>query len=154
MNERDDPLSAHLFSLGGEKWRKLRNKFTPTFTSAKMKLMFPIMLDVAERFRAHLQESVKRNNELEMKEFCSLFTNDVIGRCAFGIECNSLENPNTEFRSFGRKLVNEPRHSALFLLLLEYFRFIGPLFRVKRVSDDVAYFYMKVARDTVEYSLQ
>jgi cytochrome P450 family 6 len=39
--------------------------------------------------------------ELEMKEVASLYSTDVISSCAFGIEANSLENPDSEFKKAG-----------------------------------------------------
>lgn len=50
FNEHGDPISAHLFALDGKKWRVLRTKLSSAFTSLKMKNLFPIVVDVADRF--------------------------------------------------------------------------------------------------------
>lgn len=150
-NQKDDPLSAQLFSLAGDDWRKLRTKLTPTFTSGKMKLMFSTVVEMAERFRGCLSEIIKEHDEVEMKELLARFTTDVIGTCAFGLECNSLNDPNAEFRHYGRLLTTKRRHNELFLILMKRYKRIARMLHVKLLPDDVAAFFMKVVHDTVEY---
>lgn len=152
-NEKEDPISAHLFAVDGEKWHKLRHKLSPTFTSGKMKFMYPTMIDVAQRFNECAARTVvvNGNQQVEMKELLARFTTDVIGTCAFGIECNSLEDPNAIFRTMGRKAFSEPRHKGFAVSLIRAFPSIARRLGVKAFPDDVASFFMKVVRDTVEY---
>ncbi|EDS32056.1 cytochrome P450 6a22 [Culex quinquefasciatus] len=84
-NERDDPLSAHLFTIEGSRWRALRAKLTPTFTSGKMKMMFPIVRDVAGELEKCLGQELAMDSNVEMKDILARFTTDVIGNCAFGL---------------------------------------------------------------------
>lgn len=150
-NEVDDPLSAHLFSLDGEEWKKLRHKLSPTFTSGKMKFMFPTIVEVGERFRDCLFDVVKEHEELEIKDLLARFTTDVIGTCAFGIECNSLKDPNAEFRRHGRDVFEKPRNSTLKNVLISGFMGTSKKLHVKTIADEVSEFFLGVVRDTIEY---
>lgn len=149
FNDVDDPLTAHLFSLNGEKWKILRKKISPTFALDKMKIMFTTICEVAERFRDCLSDRVHQD-QIEMKDILARFTTDVIGNCAFGIECDSLNDANSEFRHYGRKLFEEPRHSAWVRRLLDEYSNIGRMFGVKKIPDDISAFFMKTVRDEVE----
>lgn len=56
----DNDFAAHLFSISGSQWRNLRVKLTPTFTSGKMKLMFPILVECSKKFQQVLNEPAAR----------------------------------------------------------------------------------------------
>jgi len=43
---------------------------------------------------------------VEMKDLFTRYTNDVIATSAFGIECDSLNNPRNEFYEMGRDVTN------------------------------------------------
>lgn len=45
VNEEKEPITGHLFLIGGEKWRFLRNKLSPVFTSGKIKMMYHTISD-------------------------------------------------------------------------------------------------------------
>ncbi|XP_037949037.1 cytochrome P450 6a2-like [Teleopsis dalmanni] len=149
-NERDDPLSAHLFALDGVKWKQLRQKLSPTFTSGKMKFMFPTVVKVAEQFVHVLNDLLKEGNNFDVKELSARFTTDVIGTCAFGIECNSLKDPNAEFRTMGRNALSLTRHSAPIMALIQSHPKWARKLGMRKVHQDIHNFFMRIVHETVE----
>ncbi|XP_037903223.1 uncharacterized protein LOC119646713 [Hermetia illucens] len=150
-NEEDDPLSAHMFSVEGEKWKSLRTKLSPTFTSGKMKFMFPAVIEVAHRFNATLADIVKPGTELEIRDFLARFTTDVIGSCAFGIECNSLKDPNSAFRYYGKKIFEDPPLGPALLLLAIQYPDLARKLHVRQMRKEVSDFFLNTVRETIDY---
>lgn len=72
MDEKNDPISAHLFSLTGAKWRILRHKLTPTFTSGKMKMMFGTLLDCTKGLHKVLEKT--NGKEVDIKDILGKFS--------------------------------------------------------------------------------
>ena len=77
---------------------------TGIFTSGKMKMMFPLVNKCAEEMNSVLMKHISNPEGVDIKDLCSRYTTDVIGNCAFGLDTNSLQNPNTEFRAMGSKV--------------------------------------------------
>lgn len=150
-NEKDDPLSAHLVALEGAKWKNLRTKLTPTFTSGKMKTMFPTIIGVADEFQKMMKNEVVGNAEIEMKDILARFTTDVIGTCAFGIECNSLQDPNAQFRRMGRKIFSVAKGRLLKLITAQQFRSLARMLGITLIDKDVSDFFIGAVRDTIKY---
>uniref|UniRef100_A0A1L8E463 Putative cytochrome n=1 Tax=Nyssomyia neivai TaxID=330878 RepID=A0A1L8E463_9DIPT len=150
-NLQDDPLSGHLFNIDGERWKTLRAKISPTFTSGKMKMMLPTVVDVGENFHKILFRDIGQEAEVEIKDYLARFTTDVIGSCAFGLECNSLENPNAEFRRFGDKAFSTPWLKVLKFHFNASFMSLARKLRMRSFDKDVTDFYKSVVFDTVKY---
>lgn len=154
-NVEDDPLTGHLVAIEGEQWRAMRTKLTPVFTSARMKYMFSTVVKVGENFEKTIGESLKETHDqlLEIKDLCSRFTTDVIGNCAFGIECNSLNDPNAEFRQRGKNIF-KPRYNSLVQLFTITNGQLAKKMHMKLFPDDLTEFFMGIVRQTVDYRLK
>ncbi|XP_039953556.1 probable cytochrome P450 6a23 [Bactrocera tryoni] len=152
-NVRDDPLTGHLFALEGTKWRELRQKLSTAFSSGKMKHMHPIVVKVAEEFKKVLEEkqATAADGVIEITDLLSRFTADIIGVCAFGIECNSLRNPQADFVVMGRKANIDRRHGFLLDTFIEAAPKLARTLRMRQTTQEVNDFYMGIVRETIEY---
>ncbi|TGZ51337.1 putative cytochrome P450 6a13, partial [Temnothorax longispinosus] len=67
-NEKIDPLTGNLFFMSGKKWRNMRVKMTPTFTSGKIKQMFPIVKKCSEILAKYLESKAQMRDSVQMKD--------------------------------------------------------------------------------------
>ncbi|KNC24551.1 Cytochrome P450 6a2 [Lucilia cuprina] len=146
-----DILAQHLFSADGEIWRSLRTKLTPTFTSGKMKYMFPTMVQVAQEFAKAFERELSNSatNSVEMHDMNARFTTDVIGTCVFGVQCNSLRDSNVEFRQVGRRIFGRNDFSIRYRLFTLFYGKILKIVGLKRFPIDMEKFFVRIVRDTV-----
>ncbi|EDV55968.1 cytochrome P450 6a9 [Drosophila erecta] len=150
-NTEDDPLSGQLFLLDGQKWRSMRSKLSSTFTSGKMKYMFPTVVKVGHEFIEVFGQAVEKSSIVEVKDILARFTTDVIGTCAFGIECSSLKDPEAEFRVMGRRAVFEQRHGPIGIAFINSFQNLARRLHMKITLEDAEHFFLRIVRETVAF---
>lgn len=149
-DEAHDPFSANLFSLPGKRWRLLRNKLTPTFTSGKLRNMLPTILDVGHKLHDHLAVKADNNEIVEMRDMSSRYVVDIIASVFFGFEADSISDPNNPFRDVGRQAnsntISNNIRSAAFFVCPGIFKFTN----LKSVPDYIAEFTTSIVTQQIE----
>lgn len=70
-NPKQDPMSETLFGLKGKKWKNLRSKLSPTFTSGKLKSMLPTIMTIGENLQNYLVPFAANGEVVDMKDTLS-----------------------------------------------------------------------------------
>lgn len=151
-DENQDPLAGrNVFAIRGNKWKYLRSKLTPTFTSGKMKMMFPLVAECSEELGELVSNHAKNGDIVEIKDIAARFTTDVISTCAFGIQSHSLNNPNAEFREIGRNMFAPTLRNQFIQSGLFFFPNIIKMLRLKFLLPNDENFFRSVFTDTMHF---
>ncbi|XP_069672108.1 probable cytochrome P450 6a13 [Periplaneta americana] len=151
LNEEQEPLTGHLFLLTGIKWRNLRIKLTPTFTSGKMKMMFQTVAECGSELQQSLKKMANKEEGVDIKEIIARFSTDVISSCAFGIQCNCLKNPNAEFREWGKKIATPTYIASLNLVISTLYPSLISNLRMRTFDPIISNYFNKMVEETVSY---
>lgn len=116
-----------------------------------MKMMFQTLVDCGVQLQNFIEEKIAKNEPLDTKELLSCYSTDVIGSCAFGIDCNSFKDPDSKFRKYGKKIFKPTKiqiaRNFIIFTFPEFSRKIG-LWTIPR---DLSKFFMDVVNQTVDY---
>lgn len=154
FDEDVDPMVArNLFSMRDEKWRRMRATMSPAFTGNKMRLMHRLMVDYTEVFISDLRESIKTRSDgriFEAKNLLRCYANDIIATCAFGIEINSLRDPDNEFFRHGRELMTFDVVQGLKLMASMCVPWLMKWLRMQLIPEKHTGFFRSVILSNIE----
>ncbi|XP_060525291.1 cytochrome P450 6A1-like [Cylas formicarius] len=149
FNEELDPLK------GSEVWYTAEQSGTGNDIKelqSKIKMMYQTMVACSSGLDSIMNNHSKTAEPVEMRDVLARFTTDIIGSCAFGIDCNSLKDPNSDFRVYGRRLAEQTfaqQIKGVMMMILP--KAVIDVIRLKAIDQDVEDFFVNVVRSNVDY---
>ncbi|XP_052755784.1 cytochrome P450 6B2-like [Galleria mellonella] len=125
-----EPIMRNLFFADGDLWRLLRQRMTPAFTSGKLKAMFPLIVERAEKLQSRALSAAAAGHAIDARELMARYTTDFIGACGFGLDADSLKDEDSEFRKLGAKIFKRNTRDILVTILNFVVPSIGKHFKI------------------------
>lgn len=133
------PLSnQNIISQNGIQWKHDRTIMSPTFTSGKMKMMYPLMQEAYKLLEAEVEIFAKSGCEVTFKSVFGKLTTMIIARCAFGAHVDAYNDGNNELLRMLKKFFT-------FTKLRNFGRFFLPESIKKLIG------FTSVDREAIEY---
>ncbi|XP_076040661.1 cytochrome P450 6k1-like isoform X2 [Oratosquilla oratoria] len=139
-----------LFTLSGEKWKRMRSTMSPTFTSGKLKGTFPLIEAKCKKLVEWCLKEGTTRDKVEMHSLFNRFTLDTITTSAFRIETNCIDNEKEEFATAAEKITSTPGvlvalKFALLLISPRLFNFLR-----LRFTDPAVDIFSETAKATLK----
>ena len=88
-----------------ETWKRIRALLSPTFTTGKLKEMFPIISHYGDVLVRNLRKEAEKGKPISLKDIFGAYSMDVITSTSFGVNIDSLNNPQDSFVENIKKLI-------------------------------------------------
>lgn len=145
-----DPMVANLFT-SDQKWKEMRTKQSPAFTSGKLKGMFKTIIDCARPLEECIKQFAQTDAEVEVREIFSRFTTNVIASVGFGLDIDCFKEPNNEFREKASRLFVSNFRNTSRLAMSFISPFLTRILGIRFVDKDVSDFIVDTVRQNLEY---
>uniref|UniRef100_A0A0A9XVU1 Putative cytochrome P450 6a13 n=1 Tax=Lygus hesperus TaxID=30085 RepID=A0A0A9XVU1_LYGHE len=152
IDEQTNPLDINLFSMTGNRWRYMRNKLSPLFTTGKLRHMVPQMKNLGDRLVQVLEEN---QSQVDLKDMFQRYAIDVIASIAFGMNVNILqETEESEFRKIGKKSFRFTLKQYLRFIFITVFPKLAKMMRVPLNDPEVNEYFSRIIREALSHRKQ
>nr|XP_020042948.1 cytochrome P450 3A25-like [Castor canadensis] len=97
-------MSKALTFSKDEVWKRMRTLLSPTFTGGKLKEMFPIIEQYGNTLVKNLRREADKGEPVTIKDIFGAYSMDVVIGTSFGVNVDSLNNPQDPFVEKAKKL--------------------------------------------------
>ena len=114
-NLTDELWNMQMASLHGSQWKQVRSTFSPMFTSAKLKMMVPLMAQVSRAMEQEMEQASIDGTRVDVKDMMSRLSLDTIASCIFGLDAKTMTEEHSEFiTNVSNILHRSPRDVMMF----------------------------------------
>lgn len=122
------------------------------FNAGKLRMMFQTIEACTGPLQELLREYSINQKPVDIKDITGRLLTDIMGSCIFGLDCNSLKDPHSEFRIYSHKVFQPnvaDKIKAIFLLAFspDFLKRI----RLKVTNSRVEAFFMRIVREVIDY---
>nr|AAP80766.1 cytochrome P450 [Spodoptera litura] len=147
-------FSRNLFSLRGQEWKDMRSTLSPAFTSSKMRLMVPFMVEVGDQMMRSLHRTIKESKngsvDVDCKDLTARYANDVIASCAFGLKVDSHNDKNNNFYELGKETSTFNFRQVIKAFLFANLPEVAKLLKLDFLSESSKNAFKRLVLDTME----
>ncbi len=142
-------LNYHLFNSRGDDWKRIRSIVSPTFTSGKMKRMYPSIRECVTELLDNLETYANEGKDVNIKDIHGSLTMDVIAKCAFATKTNAIKDPNNQFIVNGKKIF--AFKATQFIPSLLFPLYLNKILNIKSALDESAnQFFFELSRHVLK----
>nr|ADP55210.1 cytochrome P450 [Spodoptera exigua]ASO98013.1 cytochrome p450 CYP9A11 [Spodoptera exigua]QIC54203.1 cytochrome P450 9A11 [Spodoptera exigua]QIC54204.1 cytochrome P450 9A11 [Spodoptera exigua] len=143
-----------LILMRGQEWKDMRSTLSPAFTSSKIRLMVPFMVEVGDQMIQSLNKEIEKSSDgyidVDCKDLTTRYANDVIASCAFGLKVNSHAEKNNEFYIMGRTAANFGLREMFMFIFMVIAPKIVALLKWNLVPDKMKNYFTNLVLDTMK----
>ncbi|KAJ4429424.1 hypothetical protein ANN_21593 [Periplaneta americana] len=151
-DEKVDPFMGKCIPLlKGQRWRHVRTKLEPSFSAGKTKKMFEQVEACATQLTRMLEVTTADGSSVLVRDATMRYTMDVIASCVLGIDGNSLENPDSEYKKYIAGVMDFSISKGLASLTMFMCPALQSFFKLRFVDEDTTEFLRRLVWTTVEY---
>ncbi|XP_005003758.2 cytochrome P450 3A14-like isoform X1 [Cavia porcellus] len=139
-----------------EQWKRIRTLLSPTFTSGKLKEMFPIIEHYGDMLLKNLTRAAEKDVPVPIKDIFGAYSMDVIIGTSFGVNVDSLSNPQDPFVKKTKKFLNFDNFNPLIFSGC-IFSFLIPIYEMLGISlfaKDSTEFFIDFVKKAIENRLE
>ncbi|KAM6351639.1 cytochrome P450 3A12-like [Alca torda] len=109
-----------------EKWKRIRTILSPTFTSGKLKEMFPVIVHYGEKLVKNIEKKVANGDVVNTKDIFGAYSMDVVTSTSFSVNIDSMSNPSDPFVTNIKKFLKLSFLNPVFVFVV-LFPFVIPV---------------------------
>ncbi|GAB1290353.1 Cytochrome P450 3A13 [Apodemus speciosus] len=149
-------MKRGLFRSENEEWKRIRSLISPTFTSGKLKKMFPTIQHYGDLLVKNMSLEVEKGKPIAVRDIFGAYSLDVTISTSFGVKVDSLNNPRDPFLNNVRKLFKHSIYNPL-VFSMALFPFLNRIYNKLNISvfpSDAITYFKNFVEKTKKYRLE